>query len=74
MFFAVLDEFLLSSVQVWENIFKKSGKSVDIARLSPDLNNKVLNSSPILLHPKSIYSIEMGTMLLKQLNREVVSP
>ena len=44
------------------------------ARLSPDLNNKLLNSSPILLHPKSIYSIEMGTILLKQLNREVVSP
>jgi hypothetical protein len=54
--------------------FRKSGKSVDIARLSPDFNNEVLNSSPISLHPKSIYSIEMGTILLKQLNREVVSP
>jgi hypothetical protein len=54
--------------------FRKSGKSVDIARLSPDLNNEVLNSSPISLHQKSIYSIEMGTILLKQLNREVVSP
>jgi hypothetical protein len=53
---------------------KKSGKIVDIASLSTDLNNKVLNSSPISLHPKSIYSIEMGTILLKHLNREVLSP
>jgi hypothetical protein len=33
---------------------------------------KVFNSSLILLHPKSIYSIEIETMLLKQLNREVL--
>jgi hypothetical protein len=31
VFFAVLDEFLLASIQVWE---KKSDKIVDIARLS----------------------------------------
>jgi hypothetical protein len=30
------------------------------------LNKKVFNSSLVLLHPKSIYSIEMGAMLLKQ--------
>jgi aromatic ring-cleaving dioxygenase len=30
-----------------------------------DLKNNVLNSSLISLHPKTIYSIEMGTMLLK---------
>jgi hypothetical protein len=35
---------------------KKSGKIVDIASLNTDLNNKVLNSSPNSLHPKSIYS------------------
>jgi hypothetical protein len=34
--------------------------------LCPDLNKKVFNSSLVLLHPKSIYSIEMGAMLLKQ--------
>ena len=42
-------------------------------QLCTDLNNKVFNSSLISLHSKSIYSIEMGTMLLKQLKGEVLS-
>jgi hypothetical protein len=44
------------------------GMNLQVCRINlyTDLNNKVFNSSLISLHLKSIYSIEMGTMLLKQ--------